>query len=211
MKIIPFMQRNQIIHAEDDMSVVTVLSASASELHADRRLYRHAPESAIVLGAEPGMSEFELFQFKTGIWKRTKVPVTPESTRHKAKALAAYIAETGKQVAPLILKRGRFIAAMDGISADHQLVVDIQFEDDDDNYDLTQKMQAGVVPEHHLIRLQHMMAVADAAEADVWLYSEKYRSGRRVTVRRHVGYFARIFTAWQIFQERMDGGGWFVG
>lgn len=200
--VIPFKTASQQ-PGDGDMSFVNVLRADARQLHADYWRYRHTHESAIVLGVEPGISVADL-----SAAKKLQAQATCVSTIDKAAALAAYMAKTGNCVTPLILKRGRYVARLDGISADHRLVMSIQCEEDDDGFDLQEKLSAGVIPEHYLIRLQHMMAVADAQAAHLWLFrGAKYRNkyGILATVERNEGDFARIFTRWDSFQQHLDG------
>lgn len=208
-KIISLPSNKQAICRDNDMSKASILQPSASQLNQDRRKYRHAPESAILLGVVPGISSDELTLFKEGNRTRRCNTVTPEPIGdNKAEAILAYQKQTGNQLLPLILKRGTYIAEMDGISEDRQLVLDIQFLGDGyDGHDLREKLRAGVLPEHHKIRLQHMMLVADAQTAHLWLWDEKYRYGELLSVERNEGYFARIFTIWEVFQDRIDRGG----
>lgn len=185
---------------DDDMSQAFILQVSAPQLNRDRHLYRHASESAIVLGVEPGMAPFELLRLRNSRSTRTRSSVTSEAAGRKLEALQAYQKLTGTRLSPLTLRRGKYIAAMDGISEDRQLILDIQFLEDE-GHDLREKMLAGVLPQHHKIRLQHMMMVSDAKNAHLWLYDEKYKYGDLVSVERCQGELARIFTAWDLFQD----------
>lgn len=185
---------------DDDMSQAFILQASAPQLNRDRHLYRHAPESAIVLGEEPGTAPLELLLLKNSKSTYTRSSVTSEAASRKAEALMAYQKLTGTRLSPLTLRRGKYVAAMDGISEDRQLILDIQFLEDE-GHDLREKMLAGVLPQHHKIRLQHMMMVSDAKNAHLWLYDEKYKHGDLVSIERCQGELARIFTAWGSFEN----------
>lgn len=202
--VIPFNRDHRL--PEDDMSVARLLPVTAAALTIDRRLYRHAFESAVVLDLAPGMSSFELYMFKTGQMLRTKVRITPTPMRHKTEAVAAYIAATGVHVRPTVLKRGRYIAAIDGLSDDGKRVVEIVLDDGEDYVirDLRDNVEARWLPAHVAIRLQHLMAVADAEFADLWIFDQRSGTGQRMSIRRNVGLMARIFTAWDVFQECID-------
>ena len=187
-QIITFAPRHQSV-PDDDMSQAFILEASAPQLNRDRHLYRHASESAIVIGVEPGMARSELLRLKNSRSTRTRSSVTSEAASRKLEALQAYQKLTGTQLSPLTLRRGQYIATMDGISEDRQLILDIHLLEDK-GHDLREKMLAGVLPQHHKIKLQHMMMVSNAKNAHLWLYDEKYKDGNLVTIERCEGELA---------------------
>lgn len=183
------------------MNIVQLVQGSPEWL-AYRLSMRNASESAAVLGASPWTTPYQLWLLKTG---RAVTPVT-SAMRHgtdtEPAARAAYEAQTGFVLQPLVLEHKGYSASLDGITFDHDLILEIKCPMRGSRSDLWQDVSAGKVPEHYIIQVQHQLWVSDALFAHLWIFDGQ--RGLLHEIPRDEAVMERIKAGWDGFQVFMD-------
>jgi putative phage-type endonuclease len=183
------------------MNIVQLVQGSPEWL-AYRLSRRNASESAAVLGASPWTTPYQLWLLKTG---RAVTPVTPamqHGTDTEPTARAAYEAQTGNVMQPLVLEHKGYSASLDGITFDHDLILEIKCPVRGSRSDLWQDVAAGAVPEHYAIQVQHQLMVSDAPKAHLWIYDGQ--RGLLHEIPRDEAIMERIRAGWDAFQIFLD-------
>lgn len=183
------------------MKIIKLIQGSPEWL-AYRLTMRNASESAAVLGASPWTTPYQLWLLKTG---RAVTPVT-SAMRHgtdtEPVARAAYEAQTGNVMQPLVLEHNGYSASLDGITFDHDLILEIKCPVRGTRSDLWQDLAAGAVPEHYGIQVQHQMMVGDTPRCHLWVFDGQ--RGLLHEIPRDEAVMGRIRAGWDAFQVFMD-------
>ena len=88
------------------MSAVLKLVQGSQEWLDYRRTMRNASETPSVLGISPWMSPYQLWLVKTGRSTQAVTPAMAHGTATEPQARAAYEAETGHVMNPLVMQDG---------------------------------------------------------------------------------------------------------
>ncbi len=183
------------------MNIIKLVQGSPEWL-AYRLSRRNASESAAVLGASPWTTPYQLWLLKTG---RSVTPVT-SAMRHgtdtEPVARAAYEAHTGFVLQPLVLEHKGYSASLDGITFDHDLILEIKCPVRGSRSDLWQDVAAGAVPEHYMTQVQHQLMVSDALFAHLWIFDGQ--RGLLHEIPRDEAVMERIKAGWDAFQTYLD-------
>jgi putative phage-type endonuclease len=183
------------------MNIVALVQGSPEWL-AYRLSRRNASESAAVLGASPWTTPYKLWLLKTG---RSVTPVT-SAMRHgtdtEPAARAAYEAQTGNVMQPLVLEHKGYSASLDGITFDHDLIVELKCPVRGSRSDLWNDVAAGAVPEHYAIQVQHQLMVTDAPKCHLWVFDGQ--RGLLHEIPRDEAVMDRIKAGWDAFQLYLD-------
>ena len=107
------------------MNIVQLVQGSA-EWHAHRRTHRNASETAIVLGLSPWVTPYQLWQQKLGLVEQEVNKAMLRGTQLEPAARAAYEAQTGQVMQPLVLVDGDYSASLDGITLAGDRVLEIK-------------------------------------------------------------------------------------
>jgi predicted phage-related endonuclease len=117
-------------------------------------------------------------------------------------ARAAYEAQTGLVMQPLVLQDGAYSASLDGMNLEGDLIVEIKVPFKGRDSALWKEAAAGHVPGHYWLQVQHQLMVAGAALADFWVYDGQ--QGLLIPVDRDEAAMERIRQGWDSFQQYLD-------
>lgn len=184
------------------MAEIIQLTQGSPDWLTYRLTMRNASETAAVLGMSPWCTPYQLWLQKTG---RTVVQVTAamqHGTALEPAARAAYEAQTGHVMQPLVLRDGNYSASLDGMDLDGELIVEIKCPFKGKDSRLWREVSAGWVPDHYAAQIQHQLMVSEARLAHLWVFD-----GERGLVRpveRNEDAMERIRGGWEVFQTYLD-------
>ena len=135
------------------------LPQGSPEWLAYRLTMRNASETAAVLGASPWTTPYQLWLFKTGRAVAKVTPAMQHGIETESAARAAYEAQTGAVMQPLVVQDGRYSVSLDGITLEQDLILEIKCPVRGTRSDLWQDVAAGQVPEHYVVQVQHQLMV----------------------------------------------------
>ena len=184
------------------MNAILKLVQGSPEWHAHRAQYRNASESAAVMGVSPFLTPYQFWQIRTG---RVEQPVTApmrHGTEMEPRARAAYEAQTGLVMQPLVLADGDYSASLDGITLEGDLLLEVKSPYKGQSSALWQGVVAGDVPDYYAIQIQHQLMVAGADMAHLWVFDGT--EGLLLEVARDEAIMANIRAAWDRFQKYLD-------
>lgn len=167
-----------------------------------RLTMRNASETAAVLGVSPWCTPFQLWLQKTG---RATVQVTAamqHGTALEAAARAAYEAQTGNIMQPLVLQDGSYSASLDGMDLDGQLILEVKCPFKGQDSQLWREVKAGHVPGHYAAQVQHQLMVSGAELAHLWVFDGQQGLLRPMEPIDHA--VQRIREGWDAFQTYLD-------
>lgn len=191
------------VTAQAPIASVVQLTQGSPEWHAYRLGRRNASESAAVLGLSPWMTPYELWLLKTGRSETKVTHAMQRGTDMEPLARAAYEAQTGLIMQPLVLQAGEYSASLDGVTLEGDLILEIKCPVRGTRSDLWQDVQGGVVPEHYAVQVQHQLMVAGANEAHLWVFDGL--KGVLQTIGRDEIVMQRIRAGWDNFQQYLRG------
>jgi putative phage-type endonuclease len=181
-----------------------VQHAQGSQAWLEYRLkMRNASETAAVLGESPFMTPYQLWLLKTGRATTQVTAAMQHGTDMEATARAAYEAQTGNIMQPLVLQDGPYSASLDGMDLDGQLIVEIKCPFNGRDSELWKDAAAGRIPAYYQLQVQHQLLVAGAALAHFWVYDGK--QGMLLPVKPDAEAHERIKRGWDAFQQYLDG------
>lgn len=184
------------------MNAILKLVQGSPEWHAHRAQYRNASESAAVMGTSPWLTPYQFWLVRTG---RVEQPVTApmrHGTEMEPRARAAYEAQTGLVMQPLVLADGDYSVSLDGITLEGDLLLEVKCPYKGQSSTLWQAVSVGEVPEYYGIQIQHQLMVAGAATAHLWVFDGT--EGLLLEVGRDETVMASIRAAWDDFQQYLD-------
>ena len=182
---------------------IVQLTQGSPEWHAYRHSRRNASESAAVLGLSPWMTPYQLWLLKTGRAEAKVTQVMQRGTDIEPLARAAYEAQTGLVMQPLVLEAGDYSASLDGMTLEGDLILEIKCPLRGTRSDLWLDVSAGQVPEHYAIQVQHQLMVAGAELAHLWVFDGS--KGILHAVARDEAVMSRIREGWESFQQYLTG------
>ena len=167
-----------------------------------RRNMRNASETAAVLGVSPWMTPYQLWLLKTGRTESKATAAMQHGTDMEPAARAAYEAETGSIMQPLVLRDGLYSASLDGMDLDGQLIVEIKCPFRAQDSELWRQVKAGQVPDHNTAQIQHQPMVSGAKLAHLYVFDGTQGILRPMEPIEHA--FQRIRDGWDWFQVFLD-------
>lgn len=180
------------------MSRIVKLVQGSEEWLRHRRRYRNASETAAVLGMSPWMTPFQLWEVKTG---RRAVETTYAMQRGvelEPFARAAYEADTGHIMEPVVMVRGDYSASLDGMLLDNSLILEVKCPLNGQKSDTWKAAEEGRVEEHYMLQVQHQLLVSGAEACDFFVFDGN-GSGICVRVGPDQDVQAKLCTAWDKF------------
>jgi putative phage-type endonuclease len=183
------------------MKIIQLIQGSPEWL-AYRLAMRNASETAAVLGVSPWTTPYQLWLLKTGRALTKVTAAMQHGTDTEPAARAAYEAQTGNVMQPLVLQDGPYSASLDGITLDQDLILEVKCPVRGSRSDLWQDVAAGQVPGHYLIQVQHQMMVAGAVKAHLWVFDGV--RGLLHTIERDELAMERIREGWDQFQGYLE-------
>jgi putative phage-type endonuclease len=178
------------------------LTQGTEEWHAYRRQKRNASESAAVLGISPWTTPYQLWLIKTGRFVHKTTVAMQRGTYLEPAARAAYEAQSGLVMQPVVLEDGAYSASLDGMTMDGDLVLEIKCPIRGEQSGLWEEVANGKVPAHYLAQIQHQLMVSGAEVAHLWVWSGS--AGLLHKVYRDDDWIQRIRAAWDSFQPYLD-------
>ena len=167
-----------------------------------RRTMRNASETAAVLGVSPWCTPYQLWLLKT-CRATTKVTAAMQhGTDTEPAARAAYEAQTGNIMQPLVLQDGPYSASLDGMDLDGKLIVEIKCPNKGQDSQLWREVKAGHVPDYYVAEIKHQLFVSGAELAHLFVYDGAQGLLRPIEPIDHA--MARIREGWEWFQTFMD-------
>jgi putative phage-type endonuclease len=152
------------------MRTIAKLVQGSHEWHEHRRKHRNASETPVVLGLSPWTTPHQLWELKTGRAPQTEVTAAmAHGTQLEPQARAAYEAQTGLILEPLVLVDGEYSASLDGITLGGELVLEIKCPRSKDSKILAE-VRAGRVPVHVFWQIQTQLLVSGAGLAHLYVY-----------------------------------------
>ena len=184
------------------MNAILKLVQGSAKWHAHRAQYRNASESAAVMGASPWLTPYQFWLVRTGRVEQVVTAPMRHGTEMEPRARAAYEAQTGLIMQPLVLTDGDYSASLDGITLEGDLLLEVKCPYKGQSSTLWQGVVAGDVPEYYAIQIQHQLMVAGADMAHLWVFDGS--DGLLLEVARDEAVMAIIRAAWDGFQIYLD-------
>ncbi len=184
------------------MSTIVNLVQGSAEWLAYRRTMRNASESPAVIGVSPWCSPYQLWLLKTGRAEAQVNEAMRRGTALEPAARAAYEERTGHVMQPLVLQDGAYSASLDGITLDGGLIVEIKVPMRGRQSSLWRDVQAGRLPGHYGVQVQHQLMVSGAGGAHLWVFDGQ--DGLLLLVPRDETTMAAIRQGWDAFQPFLD-------
>jgi len=117
-------------------------------------------------------------------------------------ARAAYEAQTGNVMQPLVLQDGPYSASLDGMDLDGQLILEVKCPYKGQASKLWNDAVVGLVPEQYQLQVHHQLIVSGAVLAHLWVYDGT--QGLLLPIERDDAAMQRIRDGWDAFQTFMD-------
>lgn len=176
--------------------VISIVQGTPEWL-AHRRGLRNASETPAVLGISPWVTPYQLWLAKTGRATEEPNEAMRRGTALEPLARHAYEVETGHVMQPLVLQDGEYAASLDGVTLDGELIVEIKCPYKGQASSLWQALEAGEVPEHYRMQIQHQLMVSGAALAHLWVFDGK--AGLLREIRPEPQAVGAIHAGWEAF------------
>ena len=183
------------------MAAQVKLVQGSPEWHEHRASYRNASETSAVMGVNPWMTPFQLWEIKTGRAKPSMNAAMARGTQLEPLAREAYEAMTGHVAQPLVLVDGDYSASLDGMTFDGSLIVEIKCPMKGRDSTLWKSVSEGVVPEHYGWQIEHQLMVAGAASAHLFVFDGESGEGLLHEIRPQPERWDQIRNAWDDFME----------
>ena len=135
-----------------------------------RRTMRNASETAAVLGESPWLTPYQLWLLKTGRSVTKATVAMQHGTDLEPAARAAYEAQTGNIMQPLVLQDGLYSASLDGMTLEGDLILEVKCPYKGRESSLWKEAAAGQVPVYYRLQVQHQLMVSGADQAHVWVF-----------------------------------------
>lgn len=179
------------------MSAILKLVQGTSEWHAHRAQSRNASETPAVLGVSPWQTPYQLWLLKTGRAEQKVTPAMQRGTELEPAARAAYEAQTGNLMEPLVLVDGDYSASLDGITLPGDLILEIKCPYKGQASTLWQSVSAGEVPDYYGWQIEHQLMVSGAKLAHLWVFDGT--QGLLLEVAARPERWPEIHAAWDKF------------
>jgi putative phage-type endonuclease len=116
------------------------------------------------------MTPYKLWLHKTGRATTKATVAMQHGTNLEPAARAAYEAQTGAVMRPLVVQDGPYSASLDGMDLDGKLILEIKCPYRGQASALWNDAVVGVVPEHYRLQVMHQLMVTGAAVAHLWVF-----------------------------------------
>lgn len=184
------------------MSKIIQLVQGSPDWLAYRLTMRNASETAAVLGVSPWCTPYQLWLQKTGRSETKATVAMQHGTDMEPAARAAYEAQTGAIMQPLVLQDGAYSASLDGITLEQDLILEIKCPYKGQASALWNDITVGMVPNHYAAQIQHQLMVSGAKLAHLFVFDGTHGILRPMEPIDHA--FQRIRDGWDWFQVFLD-------
>lgn len=183
------------------MSAILNLVQGTEEWHAHRAKSRNASETAIVLGASPWQTPYQLWRLKTGRAMQEVTKPTQHGAALEGAARLAYEEKSGLVLEPLVLVEGEYSASLDGITLEGDLILEIKCPFKGRVSELWNAVSGGTIPEHYSWQIEHQLMVSGAARAHLWVFADD--EGLLLEASPHPERWEQIRAAWDVFMRHV--------
>ena len=184
------------------MNAILKLVQGTQEWHEHRAKSRNASETPAVLGVSPWQTPYQLWLLKTGRAGQKVTPAMQRGTELEPAARAAYEAQTGNIMEPLVMQEGDYSASLDGITLAGDLVLEIKCPWNGRESDLWKSVQLGQVPDYYGWQIEHQLMVAGAHRTHLWIFDGS--EGLLLEVPSRPERWPEIHAAWDKFVQFLD-------
>ncbi|MEF8758599.1 MAG: YqaJ viral recombinase family protein [Candidatus Accumulibacter sp. UW25] len=164
------------------MTTIVKLVQGSPEWHEHRAKYRNASETAVVMGASPWQTPYQLWELRTGRRQPEVNAAMARGTALEPQARAAYEALTGHVMQPLVLVDGAYSASLDGLTFDGELIVEIKCPVKGRTSTLWKAVAGGEVPPHYDWQIEHQLMVSKATMAHLYVFDGEQQEGILIEV-----------------------------
>ena len=175
------------------------MEQGSPEWHEHRRKHRNASETAVVLGLSPWQTPYQLWQVKLGLLELAVTPAMRHGSELKPVARAAYERQTGRVMQPLVVVDGEYSASLDGLTLGGGRLLEVKCPVKGRESTLWKTVEAGGLPEHYQLQVQHQLFVTKADVADVYVFDGT--DGVLLEIAPQPDTWPRIHTAWDEFMD----------
>ena len=173
------------------------MEQGSPEWHEHRRNYRNASETPIVLGVSPWQTPYQLWQIKLGLVEQEVTPAMRHGSELEPAARAAYERQTGRVMQSLVVVDGEYSASLDGLTLGGGRLLEVKCPVKGRESTLWKAVEAGGLPEHYQLQVQHQLFVTKADVADVYVFDGT--DGILLEVEPDHTAWPRICCAWEQF------------
>lgn len=152
------------------MSDILTLIQGTDEWHEHRRNYRNASEAAAVMGVSPWLTQYQLWEIKTGRRTQEVNFAMQRGTELEPQARAAYELATGNVMEPLVMVSGDYSASLDGVSLAGDLILEVKCPVKGRESETWKEAEAGNVQPHYYWQIQHQLMVTGADMAHFYVF-----------------------------------------
>ena len=184
------------------MSAILKLVQGTAEWHAHRALSRNASETPAVLGLSPWQTPYGLWLLRTGRKVQDVTPAMRHGSKLEPAARAAYERLTGSVMEPLVLTEGDYSASLDGITLEGDRILEIKCPFKGRASELWKAVEAGEVPVHYWMQVQHQLMVAGAALAHLYIFDGT--EGLLLDIKPKPEVWPQITKAWDAFAHFLE-------
>jgi putative phage-type endonuclease len=184
------------------MGAIVKLVQGTPAWHAHRGQHRNASETAIVMGASPWTTPFQLWEYRTGRQTQTVNAAMIRGTALESSARTAYEAKTGNVMQPLVLVEGDYSASLDGLTFDGELLVEIKCPVRGGESTLWRQVAQGTIPEHYQWQMEHQFMVSKAQRGHLYVFDGS--EGILLEVLPQPGRWQAIHEAWNAFMRCIE-------
>lgn len=186
------------------MTTIVKLVQGSPEWHEHRAKYRNASETAVVMGASPWQTPYQLWELRTGRRQPEVNAAMARGTALEPQARAAYEALTGHVMQPLVLVDGLYSASLDGLTFDGELIVEIKCPVKGRTSTLWKAVADGKVPPHYDWQIEHQLMVSKATMAHLYVFDGEQQEGILIEVTPDPNRWKRIQQAWDGFMRCLE-------
>ncbi|NMQ05926.1 hypothetical protein E4Q08_11960 [Candidatus Accumulibacter phosphatis] len=180
------------------MTTIVKLVQGSPEWHEHRAKYRNASETAVVMGASPWQTPYQLWELRTGRRQPEVNAAMARGTALEPQARAAYEALTGHVMQPLVLADGLYSASLDGLTFDGDLILEIKCPVKGCASTLWKAVADGQIPAHYDWQIEHQLMVSKATMAHLYVFDGEQQEGLLFEV-------APDPARWKLIQQGWDG------
>lgn len=159
----------------------------------------NASETAVVMGASPFMTPYELWQLRTGRREHVVTDAMRRGTALEPAARSAYENLTGVILQPLVLVDGDFSASLDGMTFDRKLIVEIKCPVKGKDSVLWKNVAKGEIPVHYRWQIEHQLMVSGADRAHLYVFDGISGEGLILEAQPNPDSWGTIREAWEVF------------
>ena len=181
------------------MNGIVKLIQGSEEWHTHRALYRNASEAAAMLGLSPWMSQYQLWEIKTGRRRQETTYPMQRGLELEPKARAAYEEFTGNIMQAVVMLNGDYSASLDGMSLSGDLILEVKCPMKGKESETWKQAVAGKVERHYELQVQQQLMVSGASMCHFWVYDGKVRA--MVEVLPNPQDWELLKTGWDAFMK----------